>query len=505
MAKEQKKDSLCIGNRRFSLPFSRTALVETLQNAGAEPKAAATLAKEIEKRLLARGKKVISPSGLQELMVELAEKSMPDITQALMTQTPTFRPFIIKNKKEETLLSRSALAHSLEETGLNSAEAYQSAHAIDQELRKRGLRQISVAALDELIEENLGQQHGEHIRLTYRYLSQNRGQLLVMGGKHLPTMFSKGILMQSLLAAGVAPDIARKVARVTHRDLRGNTDRVIRPRQIKEKVESLLRLEVGPEVSARYRLLRVIRHPPRPLIVMLGGVSGTGKSLLAAELAYRLGISRIVSTDSIREVMRMMVSPESNPTLHASTFNAWETLLTPHQGVPAHPSTDLLMAGFREQVQQVSVGLRAVIDRTVQEGTSIVLEGVHLVPGYLRPESFQSALIVPMLVTLPDEAEHHKHFLMRDEETAASRPLHRYLKYFAEIREMQQELELLAAHENVPLLDGQTLDESADQAVEIVLRQVMQQLTPTERLELLGEEDFNWPDFRLEEASETNA
>jgi 2-phosphoglycerate kinase len=183
-----------------------------------------------------------------------------------------------------------------------------------------------------------------------------------------------------------------------------------------------------------------------------------------------------------------MVSPALLPTLHASTFSAWEALVPPGQPRPEHPDKAELLAGFREQVQQVSVGLGAVVGRSVQEGTSLVLEGVHLVPGYLRAEDFQGALIVPMLVTLPDAGEHRRHFESRDSETAASRPLHRYMKYFEEIRIMQDALELLAAQEDVPLLDGLTLDESADQAVDVVLRRVMVALTPQERAELLGED-----------------
>ena len=62
------------------------------------------------------------------------------------------------------------------------------------------------------------------------------------------------------------------------------------------------------------------------------------------------------------------------------------------------------------------------------------------------------------------------------------------MKYFEEIRIMQDALELLAAQEDVPLLDGLTLDESADQAVDVVLRRVMVALTPQERAELLGED-----------------
>ncbi|MEW6422957.1 MAG: 2-phosphoglycerate kinase, partial [Deinococcota bacterium] len=267
--------------------------------------------------------------------------------------------------------------------------------------------------------------------------------------------------------------------------------RVVTRQAIRQKVEALLRDEVGPDVSARYRLLRVIRRPPRPLVVLLGGVSGTGKSFLAAEVAYRLGITRVIGTDAIREVMRAMVSRELVPGLHASTFNAWEALLPPGEPHPEKPTRAELLAGFRDQVQQVSVGVGAVVRRSVEEGTSLVLEGVHLVPGYLRADDYAGALVVPLLVTLPDEAEHRRHFEARDAETTANRPLHRYMRSFREIRIMQDYLEELAAREDVPLLDGLTLDESAEQAVDVVLRRVMEALTPEERARLLGEAGEN--------------
>lgn len=494
---------ISIGTRRRAWPFSRGRVIETLLNAGASQEQAIETAQQVEQKLLQRGKKVISPAHLQDLLQECARQTVgPELAQTIASQTPVFMDMLVQTKKNELPFSRGILARTLEDAGLSSPDAYATATAADTQLRRQGVRHITGEDLDNMLEDLLGQRYGEHMRLTFKYLRNNRGRLLVVGtDQHLPTLFSKGVLSQSLLAAGVAPDVARRVARITQRDLRGKDDRIVQRRKIRERVEELLRSEVGPEVSARYRLLRVIRRPPRPLIVLLGGVSGTGKSLLAAELAYRLGISRVVSTDSIREVMRAMVSPALVPTLHASTFNAWEALVPPSCQKPPHPTREGLMAGFREQVQQVSVGLRAVIDRTVQEGTSIVLEGVHLVPGYLRPESFD-ALIVPILVMLPDADEHHRHFESRDEETAASRPLHRYLKYFSEIRAMQEELETLALYEGVPLLNGQTLDESADQAVELVLRQVMQQLTPEERVSLLGEDALPWPEVGPEEGDE---
>ena len=53
---------------------------------------------------------------------------------------------------------------------------------------------------------------------------------------------------------------------------------------------------------------------------------------------------------------------------------------------------------------------------------------------------------------------------------------------------MQDELEELAAREDVPVLDGLTLDDSAEQAVDMILRGVLAALTPEERAEMLGED-----------------
>ncbi|WP_246580569.1 ATP cone domain-containing protein [Deinococcus aestuarii] len=482
---------LTVGSPRHHWPFSRGLVVESLVNAGASAPTAAAVARRVEGQLRFSKRSPVSPGELQALMVEVARDVAGDeVARAAERQTPAFVDILVRAKKGTLPFSRGVLARTLEDTGLSPRDAYAVASAVDVELRQSGVRDLGVEALDALTERTLAERYGEHLRLTYRFLKRNRGRLgVVSAGGGTPSPFSKGILVQSLLAAGVAPDVARKVARVTQRDLRGSEDRVVTRRAIREKVEALLRDEVGPDVSARYRLLRVIRRPPRPLVVLLGGVSGTGKSYLAAEIAYRLGITRVVSTDSIRQVMRAMVSPALVPTLHASTFNAWEALIPPGEPRPEHPTEGALLAGFRDQVGQVNVGLGAVVRRSVEEGASVVLEGVHLVPGYLRAEAYAGAIVVPMLVVLRGEDEHRRHFESRDRETAASRPLHRYMTYFREIRTMQRFLEDLAAREDVPLLDALTLDESADQAVDVVLRRVMAALTPVERAALLGDED----------------
>ena len=110
----------------------------------------------------------------------------------------------------------------------------------------------------------------------------------------------------------------------------------------------------------------------RPLVILIGGATGTGKSTVATEVAYTLGITRLTSTDSIRQTLRAFFSYEFMPAIHHSSFSAGEAI---------PDADDPLVAGFLEQSRTVLVGVQASIDRALQEGWSIILRGRPPRPG----------------------------------------------------------------------------------------------------------------------------
>lgn len=80
---------------------------------------------------------------------------------------------------------------------------------------------------------------------------------------------------------------------------------------------------------ADFRLAASVKEAKRPIIILLCGTSGTGKSTLASILAARLGITNIISTDTIRGMMRSCASDEERkalPSLWCSTYTAGTTL-----------------------------------------------------------------------------------------------------------------------------------------------------------------------------------
>ena len=87
-----------------------------------------------------------------------------------------------------------------------------------------------------------------------------------------------------------------------------------------------LKEEIGPEAAQRFVVWEQYRHSNRPLIVVVGGTAGSGKSTVSSRLAHLLDIVRIQSTDMLREVMRGMIPQELLPVLHTSSFLAWNEL-----------------------------------------------------------------------------------------------------------------------------------------------------------------------------------
>jgi len=72
-------------------------------------------------------------------------------------------------------------------------------------------------------------------------------------------------------------------------------------------------------VSFNFNFIYILESK-RNILILLAGTSGTGKSTLASLLGSRLGISTVLSTDTIRHVMRNFVAKEEDPIIFASTY-----------------------------------------------------------------------------------------------------------------------------------------------------------------------------------------
>jgi 2-phosphoglycerate kinase len=276
--------------------------------------------------------------------------------------------------------------------------------------------------------------------------------------------FSRGILARSLLNLGLDATRAHDIASSLHAEFVAEGMSLVTTQHLARMVAERLGRYTDPRIAARYEKMRCFKRSERPLLLLLGGSTGSGKSSIATEIAPRLHINRILATDSVRHVMRAMISEKLLPSIHRSSFEAWRD-----RGVQVPPETDPALAAFREQVQHVAVAVEAVLDRARQENLSIILEGVHLVPGLFQRFATDPRLhFLHVVVYVEDEAEHRARFLARGR-GARERPSRRYLDNFECIRAIQDFLVHRARIAGLPLVENCDFDAALDQVLGIVL------------------------------------
>ncbi len=172
----------------------------------------------------------------------------------------------------------------------------------------------------------------------------------------------------------------------------------------------------------------------RPIVLALEGASATGKSVVALEMVQCLAPTRTVTTDTVRQVLRAVLSAEQYPELFCHTYQAHKYRRAGPEGL------NRAVRGYLAQCAVMQPAISGLVARVIYEGVDAVVEGVHLVPGTL--EDSRNGDNVLEVVLNPPEELHRAMFLskgltglrtvdnrteVREEEFAATREIQEYL------------------------------------------------------------------------------
>jgi 2-phosphoglycerate kinase len=273
--------------------------------------------------------------------------------------------------------------------------------------------------------------------------------------------YSKGLMAQSIMAAGLAPERSYALAARIERTLHERKQLEIDVEDLRALAEQVLLDEEGEQAVRRFGQWWRVRTLPRPLVVLLSGVTGVGKSTIATQLAGRLGITRVVATDQIRQVVRAFFTRDFLPAVHHSSFDVANKLSA------VRGDESATVAGFLRQVHDIAPGIDALVQRSVEERVPIIVEGVHLLPDIPDPAICEQGITARALLAVTDEQEHRAHLHVRGGQTP--RTADRYLEGFDRIRTLQAYM-LARAHEaRLPVVDESALEPAVKRVMEIVL------------------------------------
>ncbi len=365
---------------------------------------------------------------------------------------------------------RGMITHDLVKRGLDFDAAYATAQAVRDRLSDH--EEVTTSEIRDLVQEEVKRTLGAEVAsgLSSEPLRPIPERHVIYHGQEQP--FSRGLLARSIQAAGIDLDRAYRLVSELESELRDEEITLLPSGEVARRVGDLLERIAGVESAGRYRLMRRIRRLPRPVVIYIGGATGTGKSTLSLELTPMLRIYRINSTDTIRQVMRMVFSPEIMPALYSSSFE-----IAPPYG--PRPSAEYavsprdpdfgehLVASFEEQAARVIVGVRAVVERAIAENMSILVEGVHLYPPLVPFADLEGAAYqVPLMLMTQDTETHRIRFLARAR--LSGRWAERYLEHFPSIRTIHEFLLQQAEAHDVSLLDTSYGEPPIEEAVRLV-------------------------------------
>jgi len=381
---------------------------------------------------------------------------------------------LIEDPDENTQVPflRGILTRSLQNAGLAFEEAYNVASDIrrdlddealitTQELRDRVIKHLKATCSAKVVERYESQgaaatatrvEHADG-RVTTFSADLHRRRLETIGLTHEESFGVIAKIQQYLADKQLSSTTSQHIAHLSYRYLHQTP-------------------ELGPAVAHRWLVWIDFLRSGRPLILLIGGTSGCGKSTIATALANQLDIVRTQSTDMLREVMRTMISKRLLPVLHQSSFSAWQAL--PLQEGRLTEDQDTLVAdGFLAQVDLLSVASEAVIERALRERVSLIFEGVHIHQSMVdRIPQDTDALIAPIMLAVLKRKDLKERIKGRGTR-APERRSERYLQHFDEIWRLQSFLLSEADRTKTPII----VNADRDKVVREIMRTVIDMLS----------------------------
>lgn len=133
------------------------------------------------------------------------------------------------------------------------------------------------------------------------------------------------------------------------------------------------------------------KQKKKPVIILIGGIPGVGKSSISGFLAKNLGVDIVLSGDYLREFIRPILNSETRDLLNVSVYEAWKLL--------GEETEENIADGFLLQGKVLNKGLNAVLSRAIRNGESLIVETLYFIPSQIEKEILNNITLLYIYIS----------------------------------------------------------------------------------------------------------
>ena len=382
---------------------------------------------------------------------------------------------VVSPDGEKVPFLRGVLVQSLTTRGLSFEDAYAMAQRVRDALAPTD--EIDTDSLRDQVAELLEQEFGPEVRQAYESGREDDLQIMVRTpSREAP--FSVGLLSRYLEGCAIGRENALSSARTVHEILRQRGASEIDSKELRHVIFDTLKRDCCAEAADHYISRCRFQDSRQPLIILIGGPPGAGKSTVTADVAYHLEIARTQSTDLIREIVRSYLAPQVVPTLGYSSFEAWKGLPEVEPLEQHRQPGNLVIAGFLSQVDTIKTALEATISRAIKEHQDLVVDGVHVIPSRMNLKKLdEDAVVVPITLAVTTYGQLARQLGRRSREQPDRRSsLHK--EQLNAIWDIQTHMLDQAEKNGIPVIANWNIDDTVRRILEQVIKRIAARFPP---------------------------